>query len=136
MKHLSPYDLFKDPETTLIATHIEVDRPSLKTGVVYSLKCLERLCNNSINVEGKFGALVEGTTDINERNDPPGKIRLVGFDILNDRLYIKIMAEAKVIDIIDNELYSVKFMTDPFKISEDGKVHHVLVRGVLLEKSK
>lgn len=115
---------------THLATHIVADVPSPRSGVTYSAECLDKLITSTSEAPVFFGRL-EDSGFIADQNTPPAK--LVGFDVINDQLYIIIESSDEIIDRLLTEDYIIRFLSH--STDKPSKfVEKLDIRAVLLEK--
>lgn len=117
---------------THLATHIVADVPSPRSGVTYSAECLDNLITSTAEVPVFFGRLEESGF-IATQKTPAAK--LVGFDVINETLYVIIESDEDVIERLLADDYIVRFLSH----SDDDKpnpkfIEKLDIRAVLLEK--
>lgn len=115
-----------------LSTHIVADQPSPRSGLIYTTNCLNGLINGFSNAPVLFGRLND-TGFILTENEFEAK--LVGFDVVNDRLHVIIEAEEQVVNVIMDNDYIVRLLSQmPEGYVDSQPIDSMSVRALLLER--
>ena len=117
---------------THLATHIVADVPSPRSGVTYTAECLDKLITSTAEAPVFFGRL-EDSGFIATKESPQAK--LVGFDVINETLYVIIESDDEIIDNLLTDDYIVRFLSHSTEQPDDSQpIEKLDIRAVLLEK--
>lgn len=125
----------------LVKTHIKADEASTKSGIIYPRSVLEALTEMEYTAPGTIG--------LSASHDPiivaamiarNKKFNLVGFDLIEDTLYLKLETEdSKIEEEINSKDYNVKLIASTVfgGTKENREVKKILtIHGVILNEEQ
>ena len=120
----------------LVKTHIEVDQPSPHTGIIYSREILDGLVESEISAPGAFDVNIDKMTLEAAVNwvKIKNNFSLIGFDLINDVLYLKLEATESIAERINSNEYITRLLVGAVK-ENDEIVRINDVKGVVLQKA-
>jgi len=139
----------------LLPTHFIADQPSPLSGTIYSSKVFDKLMASSINKPGYFcrfnehkdnpisyeypklsGLTLdkEGQAGMERLTYDDFGFTLVGFDVIDNVLHVKVAGTDNAIRHIYSHDWIVRFGTEPIEFDKDNVVNNLEIKTLFLEK--
>ena len=118
-----------------LTTHIVADQPSPRSGIVYTEKCLGDLVMMTNEAPIFFGRL-DPSSGFTLSEVDKLEVKLVGFDLIQDRLYAIVEAQTEqIIDQLMGSDYVIRLLSKlPDDYDKTQPVDSMIVKALLMEK--